>query len=90
MKTEEIPQWKGLTDYRPPIFEEYEFDFSLEGNKTESYKTPPDDKAQRLAGLNYAREVVKDPCNSKWVERRKLTDAFDMGVEYAKRYLNCG
>ncbi len=40
-----------------------------------------------IAGLNYAREIVGDPSNKLWVERRKLTDAFEIGIEYAKRYL---
>jgi len=74
-----IPEWDGLTDYRPPIFEKYVFKF--EGD-------PTDEKNIRWAGLEYAGEIVGDPCNSKWVERRKLTDAFQMGIEYAKRYLN--
>jgi len=91
MKRKEIPEWEHITDYRP--FEEstYDFDFSL-GNYRDGtipYK-PTDIKGQKLAGLNYAREIVEDPSNSKWLERRKLCDAFDMGVEYAKRYLNGG
>ena len=87
MKTQEIPEWEGLTDYRPPIFNEYDFDFSLEKNG-DPYVSPEADKekAIHLAGLNYARDIIKDPSNSKWVERRKLTDAFEMGIEYAKRF----
>jgi hypothetical protein len=75
-----IPEWDGLTDYRPPIFNKYEF--NLEG------EDPKTDKGIYCSGLNYAREIVGDPSNSKWVERRKLTDAFEMGIEYAKRFLN--
>lgn len=75
-----IPEWNGITDYRPPIFEKYEF--QLEG------ESPKTDKGIYYAGLNYAREIVGDPNNSKWLERRKLTDAFKMGIEYAKRFLN--
>ena len=75
-----VPEWDGLTDYRPPIFEQYEF--QLEG------QDPKTNKGIYIAGLSYAREIVGDPHNSKWVERRKLTDAFEMGIEYAKRFLN--
>ena len=75
-----IPEWDGITDYRPPIFEQYEF--LLDG------ESPKTDKGIYCAGLNYAREIVGNPNNSKWIERRKLTDAFEMGIEYAKRFLN--
>ena len=75
-----VPEWDGITDYRPLIFEQYEFQLEEQDPKT--------DKGIYIAGLNYAREIVGDPHNSKWVERRKLTDAFEMGIEYAKRFLN--
>ena len=75
-----IPDWDGITDYRPPIFEQYEFQLDGESPKT--------DKGIYCAGLNYAREIVGNPNNSKWLERRKLTDAFKMGIEYSKRFLN--
>ena len=75
-----IPEWDGITDYRPPIFEQYEFQLDGESPKT--------DKGIYCAGLNYAREIVGNPNNSKWIERRKLTDAVEMGIEYAKRFLN--
>ena len=79
MKRQHIPEWDGCTDYRTPIFEEYEF--NLDGYD------PKTSNGIYSAGLNYAREIVGDNHNSKWVERRKLTDAFEMGIEYAKRYL---
>ena len=74
-----IPAWDGLTDYRPPIFDKYKFNFKD--------KDPRSPGAIYEASLNYAREIVNDPRNSAWVERRKITDAFEMGVEYAKRFL---
>lgn len=81
LEQQTIPEWDGITDYRPPIFEKYEF--ILDGD-------PQEDRVIRWAALQYAGEIVGDPANSKWLERRKLTDAFQMGIEYAKRYLNGG
>jgi hypothetical protein len=80
MKRRIIPEWDGFTDYRSPVFEEYKF--RLVGD-------PKDEGTIRFAALEYADEIVGDPSNDKWVERRKLTDAFNMGIEYAKRHLNC-
>ncbi len=65
---------------------EYEFNFKVnEDSKIEL--DPKTTKGIMIAGLNYAREIVGDPSNKLWVERRKLTDAFEIGIEYAKRYL---
>ncbi len=89
MKRQEIPEWDGITEYRPPIFEEYEFNF----NVSEHYYEPQKTSIQQLtdiAALNYARDVVVDPSNDLWLERRKLSDAFKMGIEFAKRHLNGG
>ena len=58
-----IPEWDGITDYRPPIFEQYEFQLDGESPKT--------DKGIYCAGLNYAREIDGNPNNRKCVERRK-------------------
>jgi hypothetical protein len=88
MKRQEVPEWDRITDYRPPVFEEYEFDF-----KMHEESEPFDPKSSRgidIASLNYAREIVGDPHNDKWLERRKLSDAFKMGIEFAKRHLNGG
>lgn len=30
-----IPEWEGLTEYRPPIFEQYEFQLEGENPKTD-------------------------------------------------------
>jgi hypothetical protein len=91
MKRKEIPEWEHITDYRPFEEKSYEFDFSLGNDRDGTAPFEPTDiRGEKLAALNYAREIVIDPCNSKWLERRKLTDAFQMGVEYAKRYLNGG
>ena len=83
MKRQKIDLWDNITDYRPPVFEEYEFNFK-EGRKEYEPKTW---QGIDVAGLNYAREIVGDHSNSCWVDRRKLTDSFKMGIEYAKRYL---
>ena len=86
MKREEVPEWDGLTDYRPPVFKEYEFNFKF--GKTPN-NDPKSESCQWIASLNYAREIAGNPSNDLWVERRKLSDAFQMGIEYAKRFLNC-
>lgn len=83
MKRQKIDLWDGITDYRPPIFEEYEFNFKT-GSK---YYDPKTWQGIDSAALNYASEIVGNPSNALWVERRKLTDSFRMGIEYAKRYL---
>lgn len=88
MKRQEVPEWDGITDYRPPVFEDYEFDFRIHEN--DKANDPKSKLGSDMAALNYAREIVGDPSNSKWVERRKLSDAFKMGVEFAKRHLNGG
>ena len=88
MKRQEIPEWHDITEYRTPVFEQYEFDFKMHENAE-----PFDPKSRRgidVASLNYAREIVGDPNNDKWLERRKLSDAFKMGIEFAKRHLNGG
>ena len=87
MKTQEIPEWNGITDYRTPVFEDYEFNFKM-NEQSEPFE-PKSRSGIDIASLNYAREVVDDPNNNKWIERRKLSDAFKMGIEFAKRHLNC-
>jgi len=91
MKRQEIPEWDGIIEYRSPVFEEYEFDLEIAKGGGKTFDMDPTTRdGISFAALNYAREIVGDPDNSKWLERRKLTDAFKMGVEYAKRYLNGG
>lgn len=89
MKRKEIPEWDGITEYRPPIFEEYEFNFIVSEHYYEPEKTSLEQLTD-IAALNYAREIIHDPSNDLWLERRKLTDAFKMGIEFAKRHLNGG
>ena len=89
MKKQEIPEWEGITDYRPPVFKDYEFNFNVSEHYSEPEKTSIEQLTD-IAALNYAREIVGDPSNDLWLERRKLTDAFKMGIEFAKRHLNGG
>lgn len=88
MKRQEIPEWDGITDYRPPVFEEYEFKFFINDPEDKAVYDPRTKVGARVAANHYASEIVGDPSNSKWLERRKLTDAFEMGIEYARRYLD--
>lgn len=86
MKRQLIPEWDGITDYRSPEFSEYDFIFKIHEHDNEN-RDPETVVAINLAALNYASEIVGDPSNSKWLERRKLVDAFKMGIKYAERYL---
>ena len=86
---QEIPEWENITDYRPFIKEGYVFNFKSIGSGEEVLKAY-DKSVQDTVSHNYANEVVNDPCNSKWIERRKISEAFKMGIEFSNRFLNGG
>ena len=58
MKRKEIPEWEHITDYRPFEEKSYEFDFSLGNDRDGTAPFEPTDiRGERLAALNYAREM---------------------------------
>lgn len=86
---QEIPEWEHITDYRPFVKEAYLFDFKPLGSREEDFRAY-EKSVQDTVSLNYANEVVNNPCNSKWLERRKISEAFKMGIEFSNRFLNGG
>lgn len=86
---QEIPEWEYITDYRPFIKKAYVFDFKPMGSGEENLNAI-EKSVQDTVAHNYANEVVDDPCNSRWIERRKISEAFKMGIEFSNRFLNGG